>query len=81
MSNKEKFYSVVYTETTSKTYRIITRASGPEEVEDIIINRRPQPYTIQLLSEVAPRDSDREIVSIEEEVGEVDRDDFTGRVF
>lgn len=80
-SNNEKFYAVVYTETTSKVYRNVIRASNPEEAEDIIINRRPMPYSIQLLSEVSARDAFREIISIEEESTETDQDDFAGPVF
>lgn len=77
MSNNDlKFYEVVYTETTSTTYKNTIRASSPEEAEDIIINRRLLPYTIQVVSEVGPADTDREIVTIVEASTDVTHDDF-----
>ncbi len=76
-----KFYKVVYTETTSKTYRNTIKASSPEEAEDIIINRRPLPYVVEIVSEVSEQDTDREIVSIAEDTSVVNHDDFTRPVF
>jgi len=80
-SNNEKFYTVIYTETTSKTYKNTIRASSQEEAEDIIINRRILPYVVEIVSEVDEQNADREIVFIGEAPTDVNRDDFSGPVF